>query len=338
MFFEQPIFFERNRVYRVYRGGRLFADFFGDEPEDGFYPEEWVASGVKALNEVSAGPKEGVSKLAGEDLYLDDALEQYAREILGEKKELGVLTKILDSAIRLPMQAHPDKAFAKAHFGALHGKEESWVILATRPGACVYYGFRDGVTRAEFDRAIDASETDPTAMERVAKSFPVKPGDVVYIPAKMLHAIGAGCLLLEVQEPTDFTVQPERLCGEKRLTDREMYMGLDRQDALDCFDYALTYPAPLARTPLERSDGMKKEGLIGKAQTTSFTVNSITLTGGRYGLTAPAAVYVVIDGAGLLTGDGYEKSVKKGDYFLLPARAAGAFALTGELTAIECFA
>ena len=53
MFYNYPIFFEQNRVFRVYKGGKLFADFFSDDSEDGNYPEEWIVSSVHALNEGS---------------------------------------------------------------------------------------------------------------------------------------------------------------------------------------------------------------------------------------------------------------------------------------------
>lgn len=62
---QRPVFFDRNRVYRVYLGGKLFHDFLGDAPEDGFYPEEWVASTVHAMNAVSKGPFEGISMIEG---------------------------------------------------------------------------------------------------------------------------------------------------------------------------------------------------------------------------------------------------------------------------------
>ena len=64
---QRPVFFDRNRVYRVYLGGKLFHDFLGDAPEDGFYPEEWVASTVHAMNAVSKGPFEGISMIEGTD-------------------------------------------------------------------------------------------------------------------------------------------------------------------------------------------------------------------------------------------------------------------------------
>ena len=65
MFYDKPIFFEKNRVFRVYTGGKLFADFFGDDSTDGNYPEEWVASSVHALNEGSTDEHEGISQNRG---------------------------------------------------------------------------------------------------------------------------------------------------------------------------------------------------------------------------------------------------------------------------------
>ena len=61
MFYDYPVFFEKNRVWRVYKGGKLFSQFFSDDSEDSNYPEEWVVSSVTALNEGSADPYEGVS-------------------------------------------------------------------------------------------------------------------------------------------------------------------------------------------------------------------------------------------------------------------------------------
>ena len=84
----QPIFFERNRVGRVYSGGKLFHGFFGDEPKDGFFPEEWIASAVKAINREMQSEKEGVSRVKGEDTYFDALLSQYPTEMLGSKEKM----------------------------------------------------------------------------------------------------------------------------------------------------------------------------------------------------------------------------------------------------------
>ncbi len=339
MFYNEPIFFEKNRVFRVYTGGKLFSDFFGDNSEDGFYPEEWVASSVRALNEGSTDEYEGVSKIQGTDLYLSDAVEKYKSEILGTREDIGILTKILDSAIRLPVQAHPDKAFSQKYFSSKYGKEESWIILATRPGAKIFYGFKDGVTLQDFSKAIDESENKSDAMEKLLCSIDVKAGDVIYIPAKMVHAIGSGCLLLEVQEPTDFTIQPERWCGDYKLSDKEMYLGLEREKALECFDMKKRFPAPLIPKVISENSGVKYESVIDETVTTSFAVRTVTLNGGSFELTRGAAVYVVTEGSGELKGENYSRAVKKGDYFLMPENAKSKFSITGKQIKItECFA
>lgn len=338
MFYNKPIFFEKNRVFRVYTGGKLFSDFFGDDSVDGFYPEEWVASSVRALNEGSTDEYEGVSKIRGTDIYLNDAISQYKSEILGDREDLGILTKILDSAIRLPVQAHPDKAFSRKYFSSSYGKEESWIILATRPGAKIFFGFKDGVTLADFEKAIDESENGTDSMENLLCAIDVKAGDVIYIPAKMVHAIGSGCLLLEVQEPTDFTIQPERWCGEYKLSDNEMYLGLDREKALECFEMDKRYPAPLVPEIISEGGGVIYESVIDEKITTSFSVRSITLSGGSFALDKGAAVYVITEGEGEITGEGCSYSVRKGDYFLMPENAKGKFSISGNLRSVECFA
>lgn len=338
MFYDYPIFFEKNRVYRVYTGGKLFAGFFGDDSEDGNYPEEWVVSAVHALNDGSTDEYEGISKILGSDLYLSDALKDYKEQIVGDRKGLEVLTKILDSAIRLPVQAHPDKAFSKKHFNSCYGKEESWVILAKRPGAKLFYGFKKGVTMEQFAKAIDESENSKTVMEDLLESFEPEIGDVVYIPAKMVHAIGAGCLLLEVQEPSDFTVQPERWCGDYRLSDHEMYLGLDKQVSLECFDIDKTYPAPVEPVVLNENDKIRYESLIDERMTTSFSVRKIKFNGGEFKLDKGACIYVVTEGNGTITGADYTKDIKKGDYFLVSEICKDKFTLTGDgMTVVECY-
>src|SRR3984957_5422043 len=76
-----PIFFERNRVFRVYKGGKLFHDFFGDDAVDGNHPEEWIASSVKALNKDSTDPMEGLSIVRGTDLPFADLMRESAQEM-----------------------------------------------------------------------------------------------------------------------------------------------------------------------------------------------------------------------------------------------------------------
>ena len=113
-----PLFFEGNRVSRVYTGGKLFGNFFGDDSEDGYFPEEWIASSVEALKGKDISKNNGLSKIKGTNILFKDLLEAQKEYMIGGKEELGVLVKILDSSIRLPVQCHPDKEFSKKHFNS----------------------------------------------------------------------------------------------------------------------------------------------------------------------------------------------------------------------------
>lgn len=320
---KNPIFFEQNRVGRVYTGGALFADFFGDNSSDGFEPEEWVASSVRAINKVPKCEKEGVSKIKDSDIYLDYLLEEYKSEILGDRDTFGVLTKVLDSAIRLPVQAHPDKAFSREHFGSDYGKAESWIVLATREDASIYFGFKEEITKEQFEDAVAKSKTDKTAMEELLNKIPVNVGDVYFVPAKMVHAIGYGCLILEIQEPTDFTIQPEYYCGDYLLNDKEMYLGLTPDTALDVFDYSVFGEEAInkgRKTPavISNINGVKEETLISYDDTPCFAVNRYTVTNSSLTLKAKPAVYVVTKGKGEVVCGDNKTEIKKGDYFMLP--------------------
>ena len=328
----KPIFFERNRVWRVYKGGKLFSGFFGDAPEDSLYPEEWVSSDVLALNGENGRPNEGISVVRGTGVLFTDLLREYRGELLGDRAELGILVKLLDSAIRLPVQCHPDRAYSERYLNSTHGKAESWVILETRENACIYFGFRNRITRAEFEKAVAESERNPEAMSSLLNRIPVKKGDVYFIGARMIHAIGAGCLLLETQEPTDFTIQPEYWCGDVKLTPEQMYLGLEPRVALDCFNYAISGEAAIAagrREPVLVSDNgqVRNEMLIRFSDTPCFAVRRVTLNGGAVTDTEAPAVYVVTNGSGTVSYPNGSAPLRKGDYFFLPHCLKGQFAI-----------
>ena len=332
-----PVFFKKNRVFRVYLGGKLFSDFFGDESKDSFYPEEWICSSTKALNEGSTDEFEGLSTVKGTSIHFDELLRDERELMLGNRKGLDVLVKALDSAIRLPVQAHPDKAFSRVHFNSEFGKAESWLVLGAREDACIYFGFKEGVTPEEFEKAVEESEADKAAMEKLLNRIPVSVGDVYFIPAKAVHAIGAGCLILEVQEPTDFTIQPERWCGDYHLSDNEMYIGLEKATALSVFDYSYNYERVMkeckkAPVTAYEDDGCKKEILISKNDTPCFSVERYVVEGGKTEALQGVCVYVVTEGSGKLVADGYENSLKKGDYFFIPHSCNGKFVVESSST------
>ena len=116
-----------------------------------------------------------------------------------------------------------------------------------------------------------------------------------------------------------------------------MYLGIDKKRALECFDVGMKYPAPITPVLIDSESGMNYYSLIDERMTTSFSVRKIELGGGSFKLSKGAAVYVVTEGEGRLTGDGYEKDVKKGDYFFIPVAAEGKFTVSGNADVVECY-
>ena len=327
------LFFEPNRVWRCYTGGALLDSFRGHASgEDTYFPEDWLASCVLAVNgEHSQGPDEGLSRLRGTGEtpgpLLRDVIAAAPGDFLGDASEMSLLCKYLDSAVRLPIQCHPDQAFAREYYGSEHGKSESWLILGTRTidGEEPYLlmGFRPGISQAEFARAVLAQ--DIPAMEAMLHRVPVRPGEVYYIPGRFPHAIGPGVFLLEVQEPSDWVVQPERYCAGTKLSDADMWGPLDPQTALTCFQYVgetvEQVRGRLQKHPvvIHRTGGDALSRVIGAETTSCFGVDRLEVTG-AFVLehAAPYYLVVVTSGEGKVAWDGGMATVGKGDVFFVP--------------------
>ena len=339
----KPIFFKENRVYRVYLGGKGIALFNGSKmSEDDFFPEEWIASKVKAINPKYFSERDGVSVVEGTNWFFDDLLEKYPHLLLGDRK-YDCLVKYLDSAIRLPMQVHPTKEFAKKHFNSEYGKTEAWLVLATRPNACIYFGFKKEISKEELSKLEKQSEEERNIMSSILHKVEARVGDVFIINAGLIHAIGAGCTILEVQEPTDFTIQPERWCGDYHISYQEEYIGLDKDTALDCFDYSLVGEKAVMQSAVKpkvvyEKDGVKKEELIGYDITPCFGENRYTVKGGKLVLNYAPSVWICTSGKGVIKGEDYQREINKGDYFFLPYVAEGKFFVESEegIEMIEC--
>lgn len=332
----KPIFFENNRVYRVYLGGKGFEGFLPDA-EDGIFPEEWVASKVKAINPRYFGKRDGVSVVRGTEIFFDDLLAKYPDELLGGKK-YDCLVKFLDSAIRLPVQVHPTKAFSREHFHSDYGKTEAWLVVATREDPRLYFGFNAPMTKEKLSELEERSEREKDAMQSVLSYVTPKVGDVYLITAGLIHAIGAGCTIVEIQEPTDFTIQPERWCGDYHISYEEEYIGLTKDVALDCFNYELYGEKALKlakKEPklLSSANGVTTESLISYEDTPCFALRRHTIENGVLTLSNAPAVYIISDGSGTLsTGE----NVQKGSYFFLPCAARGTKLTADHAVVVEC--
>ena len=297
------------RVRRFYRGGALLGRFRGQPEEDGYLPEDWVGSTTLARNQ--GNDDEGLSRLA-DGALLRDAIAEEPVAWLGEAHvarfgpETGLLVKLLDSAERLPVHAHPDRAFARAELDSAFGKTEAWIVLDTREEeATVWVGLREPVDRREYRRWIERQDVD--RLLGSLNPLPVRTGDVVYVPGGVPHAIGAGVLIAELQEPTDLSL----LCEWRGFPIRaeESHLGLGWERAVGALD--LDAHEPIRELP--------------SGARTFFWADREPSAAGRF------AILLVLAGEGAIDGE----AARAGDAFAVPAAAEG-LEVEGDLELLRC--
>lgn len=336
--FHEPIFFERNRVFRIYLGGKGYHKLLNDPNKNNFFPEEWICSKVKAINPKYFGVRDGVSVVKGTNIFLDDLLKNEPR-IEGNKK-YDCLVKYLDSAIRLPMQVHPTKEFSKKYFNSEYGKTEAWLVIDARPNAKLYFGFKNKITKEELSKLEEKSNNERDIMRSILNEVKPKIGDIYLIKGGLIHAIGENCTIIEIQEPTDFTIQPEAYCGDYKISEEEKYIGLSKDTALDCFNYELVGEKAVEMAKInpkiEYSDKYLKENLISYNDTPCFKMNRYTLKNSPLSLKGGPSVWIVLEGTGVMYSKDYKRVLNKGEYFLLPNDLDNKFKIKGNIKLIEC--
>ena len=190
---------------RFYLGGELIESFRSGTPEGrrGLRtPEDWVGSVTSVAGADSVG-----RTVLSDGYSLAESIRADPIAWLGPEHERSfgtnarLLVKLLDAGQRLPVHAHPDDAFSQRHQLGQLGKAEAWYILR---GGDVYLGLKSLVSEEVLLRLVTEQRTDE--MLRLLHRRRVEPGSVVYVPPGVLHSIGAGVLLLEVQQPTDLSI------------------------------------------------------------------------------------------------------------------------------------
>jgi len=182
-------------VYKDYLwGGDWIIRKYNRGEAPGIYAESWeVTDRPEGMSVVTNGP------LAGKTLH--ELIELFGEKLLGTNVStpgFPLLIKLIDSKQCLSVQVHPSDETA-VEFGG-EAKTEMWYALDAQPGAQVYAGLNPSVTPTQFKQAIeDHSFGD------VLKTAPMKKGDAIFIPGGRVHAIDAGCLLLEVQQNSNTT-------------------------------------------------------------------------------------------------------------------------------------
>lgn len=263
-----PIVLGPNQPERFYRGGEEITRFRGGGGGHQQQPEDWVASTTTLYGQKSAG-----LSVLPDGGRLVDAILRDPVDWLGPEhvQRFGsdpmLLVKLLHAGERLPVHAHPDAEFAAARLGHRHGKAEAWYLLAD---AEIWLGLREGLS-AERVRALTQTP-DPMSLLAMMHHRRLRAGDTVFVPPGTLHAIGAGSLLAEVQEPEDLSILLEWE-GFGELPAAHLGLGIDEVTA--AFDLAamtsqqidalVAGPADARRLPVAADQFFRFERIVVKA-------------------------------------------------------------------------
>ena len=292
-------------------GGHKLIDEYGVDYPGDICAEAWVLS----------GHKDGTSLVNTEsgDISLRQFIKEQGKEILGEScsqlKEFPLIIKLIDAKKSLSIQVHPDNDYAMEHEGQL-GKTEMWYVLQAKEDAFLYQGFSHSIDKDEFEQRI----RDNT-LEEVLNKVYVKPGDVVFIEPGTLHSIGAGILLLEVQQSSNVTY---RIYDYGRTGADGKPRELHIEEALD----VTRLTTPNTNLPSKGDSVVTCE---------YFDVKEV-----RVADSAPYKGFVdkrsfaclmVTDGEGVVASANSSFSVKKGDALFIPANE-GEFTCSGNFEAV----
>ena len=216
---------------KIIWGGADICPFKGIAPVQEGIGESWELSHVEGNYSVVDN-----GALAGKTL--DELIRKYGKQLLGEKviEQFGptfpLLIKFIDARDDLSIQVHPDDELAKKRHNSF-GKTEMWYVTNATKGAGLYSGFSKQIDADEYVKRVE----DNTIMD-VLQRYEVNPGDVFFLPAGRVHAIGAGCFIAEIQQTSNITY---RIYDYDRKGPDGKGRELHTELAKDAIDYTL-YP------------------------------------------------------------------------------------------------
>lgn len=303
-------------VYKDYIwGGERLKKDFGKETD--LYPlaESWeLACHKDGTNRVINGECAGRT--------LQSMIEEYP-SIVGEKvgdiNLMPVMVKLIDANASLSIQVHPDDDYA-ARTGCGCGKSEMWYVLDAEEDAEIIYGFKDTVTKNEFETSIKNG-----SLLEIVNRVKVKKGDVFFTQAGTLHAIGKGILVAEIQQNSNITY---RVYDYGRRGKDGNHRPLHIEDALNVIVLEKTYQPKIKLTDIETDAHL--ETLLIKCP--YFKSKLIRLKGEIKSFADRHSFHHLLctDNNGIFEWNGTKISLKKGDSLLVPA-GCGQYTIKGKL-------
>ena len=303
-------------------GGRNLASLGKPLPAEGNVAESWEIACHKNGSSIVAN-----GKYAGTPL--PELVKTLGRRLIGEAlpqqdiDKFPLLIKLIDAQENLSVQVHPDDEYAFANENGEYGKTEMWYIISAKPGAKLVYDVMPGTSRESFAEAVAAND-----VERCLNTMEVSAGDVIYIPAGMVHAIGKGIIIAEIQQNSDTTY---RVYDYGRVG-RELHI----EKALDVIDFGSAGSGKkCSGITLPLSSGGKRKIVVANR----YFCTEIYDIGGSADEIANGSrfhTYVFVSGTGTIVWEGGRLPVRAGESVLIPA-AMGKYTLEGKLTALKPF-
>ncbi|NLX66038.1 MAG: mannose-6-phosphate isomerase [Bacteroidales bacterium] len=287
-------------------GGSDICPFKGIEPAQEGIGESWEISGVQGnISRIANGHLAGIS--------LDELLDRYGEALIGKSlyRKFGntfpLLIKFIDAHDDLSIQVHPDDLLAKKRHNSF-GKTEMWYVVKAAEGAFLYSGFKESITPEEYPESVKNNSFTDKLMR-----YDVQAGDLFYLPAGRVHAIGAGCFIAEIQQTSDITY---RIYDYNRKDSSGKSRALHTELAKEAIDFTvydtykreyekkINHPVELVASPyftthlLEMEKPMKRE----------------------YTALDSFVIYICIAGHCSVTDDkGNSETLRQGETMLIPA-------------------
>ena len=280
--------------------------------------ESWEISGVENNESVVAnGPDKG--------LTLADMVRKYREELVGEANyarfgnKFPLLIKFIDAKQDLSIQVHPTDELAKKRHNSM-GKTEMWYIVDCEPGAYLYYGFQKEISKAEFKERIENN----TLLE-VLNKVPVHKGDVFFISAGTLHAIGKGILIAEIQQNSNTTYRIYDY-GRVGADGKPRQLHVEKAQMV-------TRLAPPDREPKSQGQPERFPGGVRTLLSSCeyFTVTQISLSGKEEFSADHTSFHslLMLEGEAVLSWSNGVMRITKGESVLVPANT-GRYTLEGK--------
>jgi mannose-6-phosphate isomerase len=311
-------------IKRLIWGGRRLGTVLNKPIGEGSqYAESWELSDHRSdVSIVADGP------LAG--LTLRDLIRDRGAELLGPRfsgvEQFPLLVKYIDAQHVLSVQVHPDDDLGRRLVDD-NGKTETWIVVDAEPGSLIYAGLKPGVTREAFARAIESGGVEP-----LLHAFPAVPGDCILIPAGVVHAIGAGVMLAEIQQMSDATF---RVFDWNRVGPDGKPRQLHIAEALEATDY-LAGPV----SPIRPISEPIAAGTVERLSSSEFfALERLRLTGPwRIGRDDRFTIVLCLEGSVDVRNGRDAQRLGFGETLLLPAMVGPCevMPVDGEATLITC--